>query len=264
MKKNVFPHKTSIDTVGAVYNEMIASVRQLYEKISKEKELDIENVCRLMEKLINNVSTAEDEIVFLTSNIYLEDHLLYHIVNVTILSIKLGMHLKYPHQSIVDLGVFALLHGMNDPEEGYAAQELKGQKFIQKFIQAKQIKENFVKEVLGIISVLDVYESLTHNRAYRSRFMPYEVLRAIISAAEQVFNPKIVKEIINVFSIYPLGTTVRLNTEEVAEVIKINIDFPLRPQVVILADNHGNKLEEKKTIDLAANRNIYIKEPLTT
>jgi len=146
-------------------------------------------------------------------------------------------------------------------DENRDLQGLEKQELIQQFIQSAQIKESFIKETLSIIAVLDVYESFTHERYYREKFAPYEVLKAITLAGETVFNVKAVKEIIEIFSIYPLGSFVRLNTEETAQVVRINQDFPLRPEVVILTDSQGKKLKEKKVIDLSHNFNIFIKEP---
>lgn len=253
--------KASFDEAEAIYNETVGCLRQMYENISQGKELDLQEVRRIIEKLVNTIDSTEDKIVFLTTHIYLKDYLLYHSVNVSILAIKIGMYLKYPHQLLVDLGVMALLHGMDgSEEENDRLRVLEKGKFIQQYIQTEQRDEEFIKEILSIIAVLDVYESLTHARAYRDRFIPYVALTAIISASDEVFNPKIVKDIINVFTIYPLGSVVRLNSEEVAQVIRINRESPLRPEVLILTDSQGKKIEEKKTIDLAARPNIYIKE----
>ena len=120
-----FPDKASLGPAAAVYDEMVMSAKHIYEKVSQGKELNIEDLSKLMERVINNVSMFEDKIIFLTSNIYLEDYLLYHTVNMIILSIEVGIHLKYPHQQIVDLGIFAILHGMDGAEgEGSSSRSL--------------------------------------------------------------------------------------------------------------------------------------------
>ena len=248
---------------GVVYNEAAAFVKEIFQRRSEKKELDIEEVCRFIGKAVGPIASADDKIIFLTTGTYLKEYLCYHTVNVTILAIKVGLNLKYSSEQLVNLGALALLHALTGAEdEGYGAQELQRQEFIQKFIQARQLKEGFVKESLSIIAIVDVYESLTHMRSYRQRFMPHEVLKAIILASEKVFNPGIVKKIIEIFSIYPLGSFVRLNTEEVAQVVRINKDFPLRPQVDILIDSRGKRLKEKKAVDLSSHLNLYIKEPL--
>ena len=248
---------------GVVYNEAAAFVKGIFQRYSEKKELDIIELCGFIGKAAGHIASLDDKIMFLISEAYAEEYLCYHTVNVTILAIKVGLALKYSSEQLVNLGALALSHALTNAEdEGYDIQDLERQKFIQKLIQARRLKDGFVKESLSIISVLDVYESLTHMRSYRQRFMPYEVLKAIILASEKVFNPGIVKKIIEIFSIYPLGSFVRLNSEEVAQVIRINKDFPLRPQVDILTDSRGNRAKEKKAVDLSSQLNLYIKEPL--
>ena len=248
--KEIPPDKvTAIEETEAIYAGVVNSLKEAYKRFSQEGELDIEEACLLIEKLVGNISLGNDKIIFLTTHNYSEDYLIYHIVNVSILSIRIGLHLKYPCDSLVNLGVLALLHGIGDPEEqGCGVHELEKQKFIQNFILCRKPRDSFIKDAFSIIAIIDVYESLTHSRAYRPSFMPYEILKAIISASEEVFNPEIAKEVIRVFSLYPLGSKVRLNTEEVAQVVRVNPDFPLRPQVVIMLDNYGNKLRFFKLV----------------
>lgn len=254
--------RAAVADAEAVYNEAIATVKEMHQRYAEKKELDIQEVRSLTERLVNNVLLGDEKIVFLTINTYREDWLCYHSVNITILAIKIGQHLKYPFAHLVYLGVLALLHEMGYSEdENRDLQGLEKQKLIQQFIQSEQIKESFIKEALSIIAVLDVYESFTHERYYREKLAPYEVLKAIILTGETVFNIKIVKEIIEIFSVYPLGSFVRLNTEEAAQVVRINRDFPLRPEVVIFTDSQGKKMKEKKAVDLSHNFNIFIKEP---
>jgi len=255
--------KPSLADAESVYNETVAFAKEAHQLFLERKELDTKDLCGAVEKLVNSASLPDDKIMFLTSNIYLEDYFYYHTVNVSILSIRMGLHLEYSRQQLVDLGVLALLHGMSGAEdESGGVGEFKKQKLIQWFIQGKQIKESFINDVSSIIAVIDVYESLTHSRQYRPRLMPYEILKAIISTGEEVFNPGIVKKAVELFSVYPLGSTVRLNTEEVAQVVRINRDFLLRPEVAIFIDSGGKTLKEKKSVDLAKHLNLYIKEPV--
>lgn len=256
--------RVAVDDAGVVYNEALVTVKEMQQRYAGKKELDTQGACALIERLVNNVLLGNDKILFLTTNNYREDWLCYHTVNITILAIKIGQHSKYPFDHLVYLGGLALLHEMGCPEgETRDLEGLEKQELIQQFIQGEQIKESFVKEALKIIAVLDVYESFTHERHYREKMAPYEVLKAIISAGEAVFNIEVVKEIIETFSVYPLGSFVRLNTEEVAQVVRINHDFPLRPEVVILTDSQGKKLKEKKAVDLSHKLNIFIKEPFS-
>jgi len=43
--------------------------------------------------------------------------------------------------------------------------------------------------------------------------------------------------------LFPIGTLVRLNTEELAVVTQTHPDDPFRPQVKLITDGHGDRLE---------------------
>ena len=51
-------------------------------------------------------------------------------------------------------------------------------------------------------------------------------------------TPRLLRRFINLMGLFPVGTLVRLNTEEVAVVTHEHPTDPFRPQVKILLDRH--------------------------
>src|SRR5437867_5741158 len=74
------------------------------------------------------------------------------------------------------------------------------------------------------------------------------------------FPTKILKCLIQQFSVFPLGTHVRLNTGESAEVVELNPQYPLRPVVKVLKDTHGSSLKEARTLDLSKSSLVHVSE----
>jgi len=72
------------------------------------------------------------------------------------------------------------------------------------------------------------------------------------------FAYKLIKVLIERIGIFPIGTFVILNTKEVAQVLKGNIDLPLRPIVEITFDAAGRRLKETRQINLGDNPTTYI------
>ena len=58
------------------------------------------------------------------------------------------------------------------------------------------------------------------------------------------FNQTLLKRFVNIMGLFPVGNLVRLNTEEVAIVTAEHPKDPFRPQVKILVDARGERLEE--------------------
>src|SRR2546427_12410722 len=108
------------------------------------------------------------------------------------------------------------------------------------------LKGEEIHEFAQIIGLADTFEALLHARPYRQRFLPHEAVRELVTKEKTSFPTKILKCLIQQFSVFPLGTHVRLNTGESAEGVELNPQYPLRPVVKVLKDTHGSSLKEAR------------------
>ena len=76
------------------------------------------------------------------------------------------------------------------------------------------------------------------------------------------FDPPSLKTMIEEFSVYPIGSWVELNTNELAKVVRVNKEHPLRPTVSVMFNANKRKLEQVKIIELAKHPTLHIKKPL--
>jgi HD-GYP domain-containing protein (c-di-GMP phosphodiesterase class II) len=118
------------------------------------------------------------------------------------------------------------------------------------------LKEKDISECAKIIGIADVYEAMVHPRPYRKAYLPLDAIKEILKN-KSAFEAKIVKILIERIGFFPVGSFVELNTKEIAQVIKVNHQYPMRPVVKVIYDGEGNKLEEEKIFDLAARCNIF-------
>jgi HD-GYP domain-containing protein (c-di-GMP phosphodiesterase class II) len=96
-----------------------------------------------------------------------------------------------------------------------------------------------------IVAVADGYDAATTRRAYQTEpIEPDQVLREMWTNPKRGFDPIIVKALINLLGVYPVGTCVILDTLEVAIVSHPNPDPQLlnRPRVRIAMDAAGGLL----------------------
>lgn len=96
-----------------------------------------------------------------------------------------------------------------------------------------------------LVAVADGFDAATSRRAYQSvPIEPDEVLREMWSNPRRGYDPVMVKALINVLGIYPVGTLVILDTFEVAVVAGANPDpqFLNRPLATIVIDENGSAL----------------------
>jgi hypothetical protein len=87
-------------------------------------------------------------------------------------------------------------------------------------------------------------------------------VREIVKSRNEAFPSPLIKALLSEISVFPPGTVVRLNTDEIGRVVGVNRDHPLRPRVEIMADARGQRLPALKSVDLAESPFIYITGPV--
>lgn len=104
-----------------------------------------------------------------------------------------------------------------------------------------------------ITAICDVYDSVTTLRPYQRQHTPQEGIQVLLrlkSAGH--LHPKFTDEFIRMLGIFPVGTTVRLNTGEIGLVSANNREHEDLPKIRIVRDARGNMLRIPLDIDLAA------------
>jgi len=102
-----------------------------------------------------------------------------------------------------------------------------------------------------IIAIADQYDAMTSSRVYsRTPLPPDRALSVLMDRAGTQLDPYLLKIFINMIGIYPLGSLVMLDTNELGLVFESNSNphFINRPRVLIIMDAKGEKT--KNTVDL--------------
>ncbi len=96
-----------------------------------------------------------------------------------------------------------------------------------------------------IVSISDNYDAMTSSRVYsRTAMAPDEALRVMMDKAGSRLDPLLLKFFVNLVGVYPIGTMVMLDTNELGLVYDNNKQSISRPRVIIIADNKGNRINE--------------------
>ena len=104
-----------------------------------------------------------------------------------------------------------------------------------------------------IIAVADAFDAATNTRPHVQAKAADTVLKQLWEDDALGFDPVIVKALINVLGVYPVGTLVILDTHELALVFQANPDAVHihRPLVRIICNAEGMWLDEPPVVDLA-------------
>jgi len=103
-----------------------------------------------------------------------------------------------------------------------------------------------------IISIADKYDTLTSSRAYRKSLLsPDRALGYMLDHAGKDFDPILIKVFINILGVYPVGTLLRLDTDELALVVSSpSRFFSKRPLVCVLEKEGEGSYKKREIINL--------------
>ena len=116
-----------------------------------------------------------------------------------------------------------------------------------------------IDEMAFIIGLADVFDALMSPRPYRRGMSPHQAIRTLLVSGKTVFPYHLLKALVDQLSIYPLGTTVRLNTGETGVVSQLNRQYPLRP-ILQVSQQAASPRIGSKTVDLRAETSLHIVE----
>ena len=111
-----------------------------------------------------------------------------------------------------------------------------------------------------MLALGDVYEALTHTRSYRKPINPAQAIKLLIEGVVDDFDRRVVKALVDELSLYPRGSAVKLNTNELAVVDRGNPGSPLRPVVLIHRDADRNPVVPPRAVNLMEHPLVHIKD----
>jgi HD-GYP domain-containing protein (c-di-GMP phosphodiesterase class II) len=118
----------------------------------------------------------------------------------------------------------------------------------------KTIRPRELSVYSKVVSVADGFDAATSRRTYQTvPLQPDEVLREMWENQRRGYDNVLVKALINLVGIYPVGTCVILDTYDIALVHQANPDLSQihRPVCRVLINSDGSWLEPPPLVDLA-------------
>lgn len=263
------------------------SAQSKYEA-SKARYENNEILSKIVSDIIDEMLSKKDVLINLVDIKSMDNYTYEHSVNVTILSLVLGIGLNMDKQKLFNLAMGAMLHDVGKvfipkeillkngkltdeefktikehPEKGYEYLKDKIDISAMSRIIALQhhekvdgtgypeaIKEDKIHEFAKVVSIADVYDALTSDRPYRRAMPPNEAIEYLMAGVERSFDYEMVKIFVRRIVPYPVGTLVKLSNGKTGVVEEIIENFPLRPKVRIVAEgtNEYINLMEENSI----------------
>ncbi|MBU3142837.1 HD-GYP domain-containing protein [Clostridium sp. CF012] len=289
-------------TVAEVISEdlkmrTIKSIKNLMKpnRTKKQVQSSLKIIEILMGNIVDEISGNEDIMVNMMDLRVASEYTFYHSVNVCILSMVLGVALKFKKEDLYLLGTAALLHDIGKIYTPNEILDKPAKLTYEEFEIIKQHSQNgysYIKENLyintkvymgiyqhhenyngtgyplsikgkkislfgRIIAIADVYDALVSDRPYRKGVLPSEAIEYIMGGGGTMFDQSLVKIFSDKIAPYPIGTCVKLSNNLIGIVVKNYSCYCLRPSVKILQSE--DKLVSPYLINLKdSNYNVTI------
>ncbi|MGE0473260.1 MAG: HD-GYP domain-containing protein [Nitrospirales bacterium] len=116
-----------------------------------------------------------------------------------------------------------------------------------------QLQGTQISEITQILSIADTYDAQISGRCYDPPVPPARALSELYRAAMAgQYQLGLVQQLIQLLGVYPIGTLVRLNTNEQAIVVWVSSHTRMFPTVKLLKDAFGKPYTDPVLLDLSA------------
>lgn len=276
--------------------EAVANARKIMEQIKLGRGVDAAQAKRVTNTIVDELCKNKGVMVNFLDMRTCSDYLFSHAVNVCVLSVMTGISLAYDELRLQDLGVGALLHDVGKTMVSPAVLNKKDRLTWQEREEIKKhpsfgfdilrnnpdislvsahcafqhherfdgsgyprgLKEQEIHQYAQIVAIADVYDALTSDAAYRRAMPVYEAVAIITKAGDSCFDSELVKVFVDNIAIYPIGSIVRLNNNQVGVVVDISREAKSKPVVRILFDEQKQPMTRLTELDLSKNQQLYI------
>ena len=278
---------TGIAAARRVYTSAVETAQSLWDQARAGDKPDPGSARKIIDSLAKLVSQDRTSLMALTAMKRYDNYTFTHMVNVSVLAMAQARSLNLEGPLLREFGFAALMHDIgkvNTPTEVLnKPDKLTNDEFAQMkrhvvdgahilrrtpempALAAVVAFEHHLRQDLSgypekighrdlnlctqIVTIADVYDALRSKRVYREG-LPSDRIRAIMTQKDSpAFNTGLLRRFINLIGLFPIGTLVRLNTDEVAVVTHEHPKDPFRPQVKIVLDRLGQPLEEPALIN---------------
>jgi len=280
------------------YRLLVEAAGHVFEQAEKEEQLDSDRLIPALNHVLHLFAIDD---ALLTEGIRqrtTDTPRAQRVANTVLLAIRLGLEIEYDETQSLALGLCTLTHDigmLTIPEEVLDSPKLtseqltllrnhpvQSQEMVKHFgseyewiseivVQVHErhdgsgypagLKGEDIHEFARIIGLGDMYEALGHPRSDRKAHVIYSALTTIIDTRNKHFDPRLIKALINIVSIFPLGSLVKLNNNQIGRVVGANKLYPTRPLVEVLLDHRGKRVKEAMLVHLEEEPMLYIVDP---
>ena len=277
-----------VATIRRLYSDAVNVAGSLWEITQQDGQPDPQSAKKLVDDLAQAVAQNRTALVALTALKSYDNYTFTHMVNVSILTMAQARALGIDGALLREFGLSALMHDigkvrtpigilgkpdkLTDAEFAImrmhvvdGAEILRGTPEMPPLAPVVAFEHHLRLDGTGypvgvnrtalnlgtmLCSIADVHDAMRSQRAYQESFPTDRILAVLKRNDGMQFDQHLVRRFTQLMGIYPPGNLVRLNSGELAVVIRIYAPDPYRPKVRVVAGDDGRLLERPYDISL--------------
>jgi putative nucleotidyltransferase with HDIG domain len=273
-------------TFRRLYDDASALAGRLWESASVEGKPDADAAHGLVDSLAQAVAQNRSALLALTALKNYDNYTFTHMVNVSILTMGQARAVGIDGPLLREFGMAGLMHDigkvrtpneiLNKPLTEREYEILKrhtvdGAAILEKTPEIPALApvvafEHHLRSdgtgyptginrpklslVTTLAGIADVYDAMRSQRVYQQAFPSDRILTVLQKNDGKQFDQHLVRRFAQLIGIYPVGNLVRLDTGEIAVVLKIHAPDPHRPKVKVILDREGGTLPRPYDVNL--------------
>jgi putative nucleotidyltransferase with HDIG domain len=277
-----------MEAIRRVYNDAVSVAGDLWASAQTEQKPDATMARTMIDGLAQAVAQNRTALLALTTLKNYDNYTFTHMVNVSILTMGQARGLGIDGPLLREFGLAALMHDigkvrtplevLNKPDkltdEEFTimkrhvvdgAEILRQTPDIPALAPVVAFEHHLRLDGTGyphavrrpslnlgtmICGIADVYDAMRSQRRYQQAFPTERILEVLKRNDGTQFDQHLVRRFVQLIGIYPAGNLVKLDTGEIGVVLKVYAPDTYRPQVRILFDRHGKRLDLTYDVNL--------------
>jgi HD-GYP domain len=272
--------------------KVLKVTRTNFEAFRKTHKINVAEFKVTVRKIIDDVIKNKNALIHLTDIRTYDNYTFGHSVNTSLLGVLIGIKMGLNVQQLHELALGVILHDIGkmllpedllNKKDSLSAEDWRliqehattGFNILKETIPlpsayvALEHHENYdgsgyprgvadekIHLYAQIAAIADIYDATTSDRPYRKAMMPHEAYEVILGNSGVKLNPHIVKIFLENVAIYPVGSIVMLDTNEIGVVTAVYPKISARPVIRVILDQAGKQVNRKIDLTTALTRSI--------
>lgn len=261
----------------------------MFDDVRMGRNIDVGGAKEVVSDMVDSIVRNPDAMQWLTNLRKRDEYTAIHSLNVCIFALTFGRYLGLTTEELNELGLGALMHDIGKMRVPLEILNKKGQLTDEEYALVREhatngyeilkktkdlpesiaivalshherksgegyphgLKEDEIHLYARVVSIVDIYDAITSDRVYHHGMNTLDALKNMFEWRENDLDSELVERFIQCLGIYPIGSLVELNSEEVGIVISAGQGRRLTPMIMLVRDAKKNAMMPPKLIDLS-------------